>query len=311
MIFADYLTLVGVGVATLAILSIGLSCVFTRLWGKPRRLPPIKTPADYGLPFESVSFTSQRVPLRGWFIPSNMRTAKGTIIISHGWSHNAAKLLSVARRLREAGFAVFLYDARGHGTSDSDGFITIRKFAEDVIASVDYLESRPDVDTNRIGVVGHSMGGAGAILAASMEPRIRALVSTSAFADPISVTARALRYLRIPRWPFLWLVCRCWEQWLGATADEIAPQNRIAHVKVPLLLIHGDADRLVPPSDMQTLYTRAHDKYADKWLARGRRHSDVLSDPEYGSRVTAFLCRALAVPFRPRTDYLSTDGFHT
>ena len=182
-----------------------------------------------------------------------MPTARGTIIVAHGWSHSAAKLLSIARRLREAGFAVFLYDTRGHGASGDDGFISIGKFAEDLIASVDYLEGRPDVDATRIGVVGHSMGGAGAILAASMEPRIRALVSTSAFADPVTVSARALRYLRIPRWPFLWLVCRGWEYWLGVTGDEVAPQNRIADVKVPVLLMYRDTDRSVPPSDMRTL----------------------------------------------------------
>jgi pimeloyl-ACP methyl ester carboxylesterase len=311
MQFTDFLILASVGVAIVAILSVGFACVFTRLWGKPRRLAPGKTPADYGLPFEAVSFTSDGVQLQGWFIPSHMPAARGTIIVAHGWSHSATKLLSVARRLREAGFAVLLYDTRGHGASGDDGFISIAKFAEDLIASVDYLEGRPDVDATRIGVVGHSMGGAGAILAASTEPRIRALVSTSAFADPVTVTARALRCLRIPRWPFLWLVCRCWEYWLGTTGDEVAPQNRIADVTVPVLLVHGDTDRLIPASDMRTLYARANAQYAEQWLAQGRRHSDVLSDPEFESRVIAFLGRTLTIPFEPQADYLPPREFST
>jgi alpha-beta hydrolase superfamily lysophospholipase len=311
MQFTDFLVPASAGVAIVALFTVGFACVFTRQWGKPRRVATGKTPADYGLPFEPVSFTSHGVQLQGWFIPSHMPTARGTIIVAHGWSHSAVKLLSIALRLREAGFAVFLYDTRGHGASGDDGFISIAKFAEDLISSVDYLEGRPDVDATRIGVVGHSMGGAGAILAASMEPRIRVLVSTSTFADPVTVTARALRYLRIPRWPFLWLVCRCWEYWLGATGDEVAPQNRIADVKVPVLLVHGDTDRLVPPSDLATLYGRANAQYAEQWLAQGRRHSDLLSDPEFGSRVTAFLGRTLAIPFEPRADYLSVRGFST
>jgi uncharacterized protein len=311
MQFMNLLILTGVGAAILAILSLGFACVFTRLWGKPRRLASGKTPADYGLPFESVSFTSQGAQLRGWFIPSHMPSASGTIIVAHGWSHTATKLLPVARQLYEGGFAVFLYDTRGHGASDDDGFISIAKFAEDLIASLDYLEGRSDTDATRIAVVGHSMGGAGAILAASTEPRIRALVSTSAFADPVTMTARALRYLRIPRWPFLWLVCRCWEYWLGATGEEVAPQNRIADIKVPILLIHGDADRLIPPSDMRTLYTRANEQYAEHWFMQGRRHSDLLSDPEFGLQVTAFLGRTLAIPVELQTDYTPAHAVST
>ncbi len=307
----NFLIVASVVVAILSILSLGFACVFSRLWGTPKRVTSRKTPADYGLPFESVCFTSQGAQLRGWFIPSHLPAASGTIIVAHGWSHNAAKLLPVARQLHGGGFSVFLYDTRGHGASDGDGFISIAKFAEDLIASLDYLEGRPDVDASRLAVVGHSMGGAGAILATSMEPRIRALVSTSAFADPVTLTARALRYLRIPRWPFLWLVCRCWEYWLGATGEEVAPQNRIADIKVPILLIHGDADRLIPPSDMRTLYTRANERYAEHWFVQGRRHSDLLSDPEFGSQVTAFLGRTLAIPFETQADYPAAQAIST
>ena len=106
-------------------------------------------------------------------------------------------------------------------------------------------------------------------------------------------------------------MCRSWEYWLGATGDEVAPQNRIADIKVPVLLIHGDADRLIPPSDMGALYARANEQYAEQWLAPGRRHSDVLSDPEFGSRVTAFLGRTLAIPFESRVDYMPASGFST
>jgi pimeloyl-ACP methyl ester carboxylesterase len=79
------------------------------------------------------------------------------------------------------------------------------------------------------------------------------------------------------------------ERWLGTPITDIAPQNRIGQITVPVLLIHGDSDRFIPPSNMETLYARAHQEDVQSWLVPGRRHSDVILDPDYGSRVMAFL----------------------
>ena len=185
----DYLTIAMFGAGTLAALSIGFAWVFARLYCKPKRRLPTKTPANYGLPFVPVTFRSHDVPLQGWFIPLDGNSVSPpTIILAHGWSNNAAQMLPVACALHQAGFGVLLYDARGHGGSGGDGPITILKMAEDLIAAVDYLAGRPDVDMTRLGAVGHSLGGGSVILAASIELRIRAVVSTSAFADPVALT---------------------------------------------------------------------------------------------------------------------------
>jgi len=290
MSLTGYLVIATLGLGAIGALIVGFSWLFARRYCKPRRHLPTKTPADYDLPYEPITFKSQGVLLKGWFIPAHDNPApRPTIILAHGWSRNAARMLPVARLLYEAGFGVLLYDARGHGASGDDGPMTLLKFAEDLIAAVEYLKGRPDVDTTHLGVVGHSMGGSGAIVAASTEPRVRALVSSSAFADPVALTRDFMRALHIPCWPFLWLVCRFIERWLGTTITDIAPQNRIGQITVPVLLIHGDSDRFIPPSNMETLYARAHQEDVQSWLVPGRRHSDVILDPDYGSRVMAFL----------------------
>jgi pimeloyl-ACP methyl ester carboxylesterase len=203
-------------------------------------------------------------------------------------------MLPVARELHAAGFGVLLYDARGHGASGSGGPITIRTFADDMLAAVDYLQDQPHVDPARLGVTGHSIGGASAILAASVEPRIRVVVSTSAFADPVTLTRDVMRALHIPRGPFLWLVCRFIERWLGTSMSDVAPRNRVRELTVPLLLVHGAADRFVAASNMETLKARADRTYARTWLVPGRRHWDVILDPEYGARVIGFLREQLS-----------------
>jgi dipeptidyl aminopeptidase/acylaminoacyl peptidase len=110
-------------------------------------------------------------------------------------------MLPLARVLHHAGFSVLLYDARGHGGSGQSGPITIRKMGEDIIASVEYLVSRNDIDPSNIGVLGSSMGGSSAIVAASIDDRIRAVVTVSAFASPTAITKDFLSSFHIPSWP--------------------------------------------------------------------------------------------------------------
>jgi dipeptidyl aminopeptidase/acylaminoacyl peptidase len=165
----------------------------------------------------------------------------------------------------------------------------MKKIAEDILSSVRYLQARPDVDGTRICVVGHSIGGAGGILAASLEPRIRALVSISAFADPDILTRRHMRAAHIPRWPFLWLVRRFIESWLDTTMADVAPKNRIGRVEAPVLLVHGDSDKFIPSTDMDIIYGKSNEEKTQRWLVSARRHSDVFLDPGFGPRVVDFL----------------------
>ncbi|MCK4911373.1 MAG: alpha/beta fold hydrolase, partial [Thermodesulfovibrionales bacterium] len=158
-----------------------------------------------GMIFEGVSFKSGRGTIRGWYVPP---ATKGdhvppAVVIAHGWSSNAAKLLRTAKHLSHEGFSVLLYDARAHGASDWDGPMTVFRLSEDVVAAVDHLCAREDIDTGRIGVLGHSMGGSASILAASRDERIRAVVSCAAPADTVRMTVGFLRRRRLPVWPFL------------------------------------------------------------------------------------------------------------
>lgn len=296
MSLINILEIAAFGAGGVVAFSVGFSWLFARRYCRPDRRLPTKTPAHYDLSYEPVAFTSQGVPLKGWFIPANGKPGpQPAAIVAHGWSNNSAQMLPVARVLHDAGFGVLVYDARGHGTGGDDGPITLRKLAEDLVAAIDYLGSRPEVDMTRLGVVGHSMGGSGAIVAASMESRIRVVVSSSAFADPITLTRDMMRARHIPRGPFLWLVCRVIERWLGTAMADIAPQNRIGQIMAPVLLIHGDSDSFIPPSNMETLYAQANREYTQKWLVPGRRHSDVILDPGYGLRIVDFLSKQLPV----------------
>jgi hypothetical protein len=87
----------------------------------------------------------------------------------------------LAAALADAGYWVIRYDKRGVGQSGGrTEAATLADFAEDARAVAKFVSDRKDVDNKRIGLVGHSEGGAVGLLAASREKRIAALAMIGA-----------------------------------------------------------------------------------------------------------------------------------
>jgi fermentation-respiration switch protein FrsA (DUF1100 family) len=133
------------------------------------------------------------------------------------------------------------------------------------------------------------VGAVGAILAASMDPRIRAVVSCSAFADPKEMLGKVMSCLRLPRWPVQTLAFRFIERWIRTPISQLAPLNRINKVRSPLFLLHGGTDRIVSPSNLQRLADRAVKSNLTQWTAPNGGHSDYLLHPFAHERIISYL----------------------
>lgn len=133
------------------------------------------TPADRGLAFEDVSLrTDDGVALAAWYVPSRDGAA---VLLLHGSGSTRAAALDHAEVLADLGYGVLMVDARGHGASGGTAMALGWHGGDDLAPAVDWLVTRPDVDPDRIGAVGLSMGGEEAITAAAHDPRIRAVVA--------------------------------------------------------------------------------------------------------------------------------------
>ena len=145
----------------------------TRLMLVGRRAPLGRTPDD---PYEDVAFKSaDGLDLRGWFIPRDGEGPGPVVIFVHGWLWNRlgnvagqvpvddrdVDFLPAAHALHDAGFSVLLFDVRHHGESAAGSKpLTYGPLeAQDFVGAVCYVRSRPDVDGERIGAIGTSMGG--------------------------------------------------------------------------------------------------------------------------------------------------------
>ena len=116
------------------------------------------TPADLGFEYEEVTLTTDDgLRLAGWYIPSHNRAA---VILLHGYGSSRRETLPRAAILARHGYGVLLYDERASGQSEGD----FRSFGwadvADVPLALDFLRERADVDPDRIGILGFSIGGA-------------------------------------------------------------------------------------------------------------------------------------------------------
>ncbi len=133
------------------------------------------TPADLNLPYEEVQLeTPDGITLTSWYIPSQNGAA---VILLHGYGANRTEMIWRAGMLATRGYGALLYDLRAHGTSGGElrswGWLN----SADLPAAVAWLQARPEVDPERIGVLGFSVGGQIAIRAAAELPAIKAVVA--------------------------------------------------------------------------------------------------------------------------------------
>lgn len=209
---------------------------------------------DFGATHETVRLrTSDGLALAAWFVPppEGRAGACWTIVVVHTLGRTRQDMLGLALPLWRKGFALLLLDLRGHGESEGDYFTFGYHEWRDVAAAIDHLAERGDGSGERVAVLGASAGGAVAIAAAARDGRIRALVSIAAFADLDRMAARRARWL-----PGFWVerALRKAERIGKFSVREASPVRNIARVECPTLIVHGDADQLVPFADGQTLY---------------------------------------------------------
>ena len=274
------LTLAG---ATLASLSWSLHWLIRSSLKAPRCVGSL-TPQDHGLNFSQARIpTANGKQLAGWLIPSTRVGDRPALVILHGWGSNSEQMLPLARPFHAAGYTLLMIDARCHGHSDEDRFPSLPLFAEDLDHAIDWLRRQPGIAASEISVLGHSVGAGAALLSASRRNDLRAVVSVSAFAHPEGVIRRRLEAKKVLYRPFGWYSLRYIERFIGHRFDDMAPENTIAGVRCPVLLVHGRQDETVPVGDALRIHTQSLTANVDLLLVDG----DHAFTAEQGRQISA------------------------
>ncbi|ABG53945.1 conserved hypothetical protein [Trichodesmium erythraeum IMS101] len=233
------------------ILSILIIYILIGLWAFffSDRLIFLPRPSSYQKNQDFVKLQSRdRTQITGIYLP--LPKAEYTILYSHGNAEDLGEILPRLRDLRDIGFSIFSYDYQGYGTSQ--GKPSVDGAYQDINAAYEYLTKKLGIPANKIIVYGRSVGGGPSIDLASRQP-VAGLVIESSFTTAFRVVTR------IPIYPF----------------DRFPNIDKIKSINCPVLVMHGNADQVIPFSHGQQLFAIANQPKLSLWVD-GAGHLNLL-----------------------------------
>jgi fermentation-respiration switch protein FrsA (DUF1100 family) len=229
----------------------------------------VGTPADFGLAYEEVWLEAEDgVKLHGWWVP---KAGAPVLVWFHGNAGNISHRLDNIKLLHDlAGVQVFIFDYREYGRSQ--GRISREGTFLDAAAAYRYAAEIREIPGGEIVLFGRSLGTALATDLAIRKP-CRGLILESAFTNS-SDMAKMLA-------PFLF-------DWRPKVPYDNL--GKIAHVRVPVLIVHGADDEIIPVDMGRRLFAAANSP-KDLYIIPGAHHNDtyVVGGREYFERLKAFI----------------------
>lgn len=246
------------------------------------------SPSDFGIDseakrqVEAFAVSSDGITIRGQitFPSSTPAMQYPALIICHGIPGSGAErppddpgYESLEKRFSGIGMATVFFNFRGCG--DSGGDFDMMGWTRDLQAVLDKIVNTPHVDPTRIVLLGFSGGAAAAICVAADNPNVFALASVSApstfkifekDSNDIVEDFRKRGLIKTKDFP------KSIETWTNSF-NEIEPAKWITYFKGKhLLIVHGDADELIPVSQAEILYAKAPSGITDLNIIAGGEH---------------------------------------
>jgi dienelactone hydrolase len=236
-----------------------------------------------GLNCEVVSIPFEGKTLKGLFVRAE-RASSPTPCMIHCNGLDSIKemlyLCQTAQELSRRGVASFLIDQPGVGEAlRLQGLHALYDSERWASAAVDYLETRPEVDPKRIGIVGISLGGYYAPRATAFEPRLALCVSWGGNHDWAEVQRRRQRREGdhpVPHYwnHVLWVWGKPDVETFMKYAENVCLDGVMDRIRVPYLVTHGGGDRQIP-------LEFAHKSY-DQAVNSPKRELRIFTDREGG-----------------------------
>lgn len=250
------------------------------------------TPEQIGLAYQDVYLPgSEGQKLHAWWLPAQGKAA-GTVLFLHGNAENISTHIASVYWLPAQHYNVLLLDYSGYGRSQ--GAPSVAGAQRDINSAMEILLQRTDIDHQRIVVFGQSLGGALSIYYVAHSPyrqHIKALIVESSFTSYVDIVREKLDAHWLT-WPIQWP--------LSLTIDDTySPLPEVAKVSpIPLLIIHGDKDPVVPLHHGHELFAAAAQP-KDFWLVAGGAHIEAFRHKVYQERLVQYLQQVLTTGAAP------------
>ena len=262
-----FFPLIGFGLAAYAALAAGLFFFQRQLLYVPDKTrPELAELARLGVREVTIT-TADGLSLLSWYLPA--RPGRPVIAYFHGNGGHIGYRIERLLRFAREGYGVLMLEYRGYG--GNPGTPSEAGLYIDADAALDFLEGER-VPTNRLVLYGESLGSGVAVQAAA-EHAIGALILEAPFTSVAEVAQSHFPYV-----PATLMV-----------TDRFDSLSRIGKIRAPILILHGERDRVVPVRYGRALFEAAPQP-KEGWFVPQGRHEDLA---RYGGldAVVAFIER--------------------
>ena len=243
---------------------------------------------------QTVEFQAPAGPTRsGWFFPG-LRGAP-VVIICHGYKSSRSEVLTLATSLQQNRYNVFAFNLAGHGESPVGSTSLGYRETQELLAAVEMLRQRTDIDTNRLGLWGYSLGAYAVLNVAPRVPQVKAIVVDSVYPRPQALLRLELNRSGANLIPLVMSVAtlefRLLSVFYGKQPDVADDLESLAGL--PKLFLAGD-DSPGLAAMTQQLYSQAPGP--KELVVLPRTKTSVLFDEErrsYESRIVSFYLQHL------------------
>ncbi|KGP90562.1 peptidase [Pontibacillus chungwhensis BH030062] len=214
-----------------------------------------------------------------------------TVILSHGYKGNKEQMPGITKFYYEQGYHILKPDARGHGDSEGDyiGYGWHDRF--DYLQWIDFLIGEKGAES--IILHGFSMGAATVLMTAGEEvpKEVKGVIADSGYTSVHEELAHQMKHLyNLPSFPVLQVTSMVTNIRAGYTFEEASTIDQVKNSDLPIFIIHGEDDELVPTDMAERLY-KAAPGIKELWIVPGATHTDgyTVAEEEYQDRIKKFI----------------------
>lgn len=259
---------------------------------QPPRITEKISPADLQLESQNIALTVEdTIELKGYWVKTKVEAPESVMIFVHGIGGCKEHFLGLAQDLSRLGIESVLVDMRAHGQSGGQFTTYGYKEKHDISAVVDLIKRQND--SIPIGIWGNSMGGAIALQALEIEPRIEFGIIESTFTDLDQIV---YDYQKKMAWGIgLKPLCNIALAEAGRLADfdpdAVVPLESVKNIQQPVFIAHGTLDENIKFDYGYELYKKLNTRQKHFYPVEGGGHFDLgqVGGPLYYRAIQEFI----------------------